>query len=128
MVVSALLFRPYRDPAGCAVRCAFVSPTPRTSCPVNIMFRADALRYSHRSRGVPVERLIGQCGRTVTLRSRLFAPRAPRDKGWERFQMFNRPVVAIVGPTATGKSALALALAHRLDGEVVNADSMQLYR
>jgi tRNA dimethylallyltransferase len=39
-----------------------------------------------------------------------------------------RPVVAIVGPTATGKSALSLALAHRLDSEVVNADSMQLYR
>src|SRR5690606_10210558 len=40
----------------------------------------------------------------------------------------NRLVVAVVGPTATGKSDLALALAHRLDGEVVNADSMQLYR
>jgi tRNA dimethylallyltransferase len=37
-------------------------------------------------------------------------------------------VVAVVGPTAAGKSALALALAERLDGEVVNADSMQLYR
>jgi tRNA dimethylallyltransferase len=40
----------------------------------------------------------------------------------------NRRVVAVVGPTAAGKSALALALAERLDGEVVNADSMQLYR
>ena len=38
------------------------------------------------------------------------------------------PVVAIVGPTATGKTALAVALARRLGGEVVNADSMQLYR
>lgn len=37
-------------------------------------------------------------------------------------------VVAVVGPTAAGKSALSLALAHALDGEVVNADSMQLYR
>ena len=37
-------------------------------------------------------------------------------------------VVAVVGPTATGKSALSLALAHELGGEVVNADSMQLYR
>lgn len=34
----------------------------------------------------------------------------------------------IAGPTASGKSALALALAERLDGEVVNADSMQVYR
>ena len=38
------------------------------------------------------------------------------------------PVVALVGPTATGKSAVSLALARALDGEVVNADSMQLYR
>jgi tRNA dimethylallyltransferase len=37
-------------------------------------------------------------------------------------------VVAVVGPTATGKSDLAVALARRLGGEVVNADSMQLYR
>jgi tRNA dimethylallyltransferase len=38
------------------------------------------------------------------------------------------PVVAVVGPTATGKTALAVALAHRMGAEVVNADSMQLYR
>lgn len=37
-------------------------------------------------------------------------------------------VLAVVGPTATGKSELALELAQRLDGEVVNADAMQLYR
>jgi tRNA dimethylallyltransferase len=37
-------------------------------------------------------------------------------------------VVAVVGPTAAGKSALSLALAQELGGEVVNADSMQLYR
>src|SRR3954463_1915119 len=36
--------------------------------------------------------------------------------------------VLIAGPTASGKSALALALAERLDGVVVNADSMQVYR
>jgi tRNA dimethylallyltransferase len=37
-------------------------------------------------------------------------------------------VVAVVGATATGKSDLAVAIARALDGEVVNADSMQLYR
>jgi tRNA dimethylallyltransferase len=37
-------------------------------------------------------------------------------------------VVAVVGPTAAGKSELSLALAYALDGEVVNADSMQLYQ
>ena len=38
------------------------------------------------------------------------------------------PLVAIVGPTAAGKSALALALAVALDGEIINYDSVQLYR
>ncbi len=37
-------------------------------------------------------------------------------------------VIAVVGPTAAGKSALSITLAHELGGEVVNADSMQLYR
>lgn len=37
-------------------------------------------------------------------------------------------IVAVVGPTAAGKSALSIALADELGGEVVNADSMQLYR
>ncbi|ALG07903.1 tRNA (adenosine(37)-N6)-dimethylallyltransferase MiaA [Kibdelosporangium phytohabitans] len=36
--------------------------------------------------------------------------------------------IAVVGPTATGKSDLAIALAQRLGGEVVNADASQLYR
>ncbi|MGZ4546388.1 MAG: tRNA (adenosine(37)-N6)-dimethylallyltransferase MiaA [Blastococcus sp.] len=38
------------------------------------------------------------------------------------------PVVAVGGPTAPGQTARAVGLAHRLGGEVVNADSMQLYR
>ncbi|MDN2502384.1 tRNA (adenosine(37)-N6)-dimethylallyltransferase MiaA [Nocardia nova] len=36
--------------------------------------------------------------------------------------------IAVIGPTATGKSDLALELAVRLDGEIVNIDAMQLYR
>jgi tRNA dimethylallyltransferase len=40
----------------------------------------------------------------------------------------NRPLVAILGPTATGKSALALALAERFDGEIINCDSTAVYR
>ncbi|MGW3955991.1 tRNA (adenosine(37)-N6)-dimethylallyltransferase MiaA [Streptomyces sp. NPDC004752] len=43
------------------------------------------------------------------------APSAPR-------------VIAVVGPTAAGKSDLGVFLAQRLGGEVINADSMQLYR
>lgn len=38
------------------------------------------------------------------------------------------PVVAILGPTASGKSELAQQVCLRLDGEVVSADSMQIYR
>ncbi|KAA9159939.1 tRNA (adenosine(37)-N6)-dimethylallyltransferase MiaA [Amycolatopsis acidicola] len=36
--------------------------------------------------------------------------------------------IAVVGPTATGKSELAVTLARELGGEVINADAMQLYR
>ncbi|HVV21440.1 MAG TPA: tRNA (adenosine(37)-N6)-dimethylallyltransferase MiaA [Pseudonocardiaceae bacterium] len=39
-----------------------------------------------------------------------------------------RPPIAVVGPTATGKSDLGVWLARELGGEVVNADAMQLYR
>ena len=38
------------------------------------------------------------------------------------------PLVAIVGPTAAGKSALAVAVAGSLNGEIINYDSVQLYR
>lgn len=39
-----------------------------------------------------------------------------------------RPLIVIVGPTASGKTALAVALCRRIGGEVVTADSMQVYR
>ncbi len=38
------------------------------------------------------------------------------------------PLLAIVGPTAVGKTALAIALARRIGGEIVSADSRQIYR
>ncbi|HZX87078.1 MAG TPA: isopentenyl transferase family protein, partial [Reyranella sp.] len=49
---------------------------------------------------------------------------------WNRRpEMAVRPrAVLIAGPTASGKSALALALAERTGGVVINADSMQVYR
>ena len=37
-------------------------------------------------------------------------------------------VVAVVGPTATGKTALGVALAQQFSGEVISADSMQIYK
>lgn len=39
-----------------------------------------------------------------------------------------RPLVAIVGPTAVGKTALSIVVAQQLDGEIVSADSRQIYR
>ncbi|HEY0173998.1 MAG TPA: tRNA (adenosine(37)-N6)-dimethylallyltransferase MiaA [Pyrinomonadaceae bacterium] len=39
-----------------------------------------------------------------------------------------RPVVAVVGPTASGKSDLGIALALRLGAEIINCDSVQVYR
>ncbi|MGP3910360.1 tRNA (adenosine(37)-N6)-dimethylallyltransferase MiaA [Nonomuraea sp. NBC_00507] len=42
--------------------------------------------------------------------------------------MRQQPVIAVVGPTAAGKSDLAVEIALRLGGQCVNADSMQLYR
>jgi tRNA dimethylallyltransferase len=39
-----------------------------------------------------------------------------------------RPLIAILGPTATGKSALALALAERHGGEIINCDSTAVFR
>lgn len=38
------------------------------------------------------------------------------------------PMVCVVGPTASGKTALAVQLAERFNGEVISADSMQIYR
>ncbi|WP_104063368.1 tRNA (adenosine(37)-N6)-dimethylallyltransferase MiaA [Arthrobacter sp. 4R501] len=42
--------------------------------------------------------------------------------------MAQPPVIAVVGPTGSGKSDLAVNLALELDGEVINADAMQFYR
>ena len=39
-----------------------------------------------------------------------------------------RPIVAVVGPTASGKSDLGIALALRLGGEIINCDSVQVYK
>ena len=41
---------------------------------------------------------------------------------------YKHPVVAVVGPTATGKTALGVALARHFSGEVISCDSMQIYQ
>ena len=37
-------------------------------------------------------------------------------------------IICIVGPTASGKSGYALKVAHEMGGEIINADSMQVYK
>lgn len=44
------------------------------------------------------------------------------------FQLSHLPIVLLAGPTGVGKTALSLKLARQLDSEIVNADSMQIYR
>ena len=39
-----------------------------------------------------------------------------------------KKVLAIVGPTAVGKTALSIQLAHQFNGEIISGDSMQVYR
>ena len=39
-----------------------------------------------------------------------------------------QPLIAVVGPTASGKTAVGAAIARKFDGEVVSADSMQIYK
>ena len=39
-----------------------------------------------------------------------------------------RPLIIVTGPTAVGKTSLSIRLAKALDGEIISADSMQVYR
>ena len=39
-----------------------------------------------------------------------------------------KPLIVLTGPTAVGKTKLSIALARAVDGEIVSADSMQVYR
>ena len=80
--------------------------------PVEERAPSDRARAAARARGRPA------CHRAVPL---LSASQWP----WPRP---NPPLVLIAGPTASGKSALALALAEQIGGVIVNADSAQIYR
>jgi tRNA dimethylallyltransferase len=52
-------------------------------------------------------------------------PRTPNELSHRRVDL---PIIGIFGPTATGKSAVASAIAERIPAELVSADSMQVYR
>ena len=40
----------------------------------------------------------------------------------------SKKIILIAGPTASGKSKLAILLANKLNGEIINADSMQIFK
>ena len=42
--------------------------------------------------------------------------------------MMKKPLIIITGPTASGKTALSVELAKKIGGEIISADSMQVYR
>ncbi len=48
------------------------------------------------------------------------------EEGGEQYKM--EPVIVIVGPTASGKTRLSIELARRINGEIISADSMQIYK
>src|SRR5207249_927036 len=72
-----------------------------------------------------VQRTPRKTGRSRPTR---YSRRMPRLAGSPVLQSALRSVVAIFGPTASGKTAVAEAVAEQLGGEVVSADSMQAYR
>ncbi len=71
--------------------------------------------------------LAGLIERRAAVGQGALSRRALRSRLLRRRLAAMRPL-AIIGPTGTGKSALALAVAERVGGEIVNADAMQLYR
>jgi tRNA dimethylallyltransferase len=48
--------------------------------------------------------------------------------GTERNHMTNKPLIILTGPTSVGKTALSIALAKAVNGEIISADSMQVYK
>ena len=42
--------------------------------------------------------------------------------------MLSKKIILIAGPTASGKSKLSIQIANKLNGEIINADSMQIYK
>src|SRR5882762_8267807 len=80
----------------------------------------------------PAERRMARAPSTTVLSSAgsagLQISVATRDIFKVNSQAANSKAVLIAGPTASGKSALALALAQTHDAVIINADSMQVYR
>ena len=72
------------------------------------------MRRFRRLHNPPFEYLAEQCHLAIQVRCNL--------------ALTQIPILLITGPTASGKSGLALKLAEELNGVVINADSMQVYK
>jgi tRNA dimethylallyltransferase len=46
----------------------------------------------------------------------------------KKYDTINKPLIILTGPTAAGKTKLSIDLAHRINGEIISADSMQVYK
>src|SRR3546814_8474889 len=66
--------------------------------------------------------------RSPATRTRPAHPRPGPGRAGRRLLMARPPAIALMGPTASGKSALALEWAERFDGEIVSVDSALVYR
>jgi ATP-dependent protease Clp ATPase subunit len=55
-----------------------------------------------------------------------FCEPAINDRTWDMGNTLSKSAILIAGPTASGKSAVAIAVAERVNGVVINADAMQL--
>src|SRR5437764_702367 len=100
-----------RPPGVSTMRWAITSSTTESGRPLRTATRS-------RSAGERGLRRIGDQGRHMSHAMHGSGPKIAR----------GRSAVLIAGPTASGKSALALAVAERHRGVIVNADSMQVYR
>lgn len=89
------------------------------SRPVRWVFRALHTRAAHLA--FPALRITRQCRALATPG---VAGEEARLQAWRRQQK----VVVLTGPTAVGKTNVSLALAELLDGEIISADSVQVYK
>ena len=127
--ISATNRRFHRGSSGCTRMSTFSRPSIAqralpSPCPRSAGRRHRLRRSNARNAAAGSSSRSSPSARSINLSSRLpaaisVATLMPSPKP---------PLVFIAGPTASGKSALALALAQQIDGVIVNADSAQVYR
>src|SRR5262245_5708631 len=129
--MSATISRLRRRTAACTTTSmALAAMAPRTrSATTRLSFPASSVKTM--SAAIPGSSHCARSGDGSTARARASIASSSADVGEIRVATELMPdrtrAVLIAGPTASGKSALALAIAEELDGMIINADSMQIY-